>query len=59
MLDAMPCVPSTDTQGAVDAGVLLGYSGLGERLVAECLRAAAGPSRVLLTGGNAEVLCRT
>lgn len=56
--DASPAVPSRSTQAAVDTGVLLGYCGMVERLVAETLRAAAGPAHVVVTGGNAARLLR-
>jgi type III pantothenate kinase len=57
-LDAVPSVPSRSSQAAIDTGVLLGYCGLVERLVADTLRAAAGPAHVLITGGNAARLRR-
>jgi len=57
-LDATPAMPPASSQDAVDAGVLLGYCGLVERLVADTLRAASGPARVVITGGNAERLLR-
>jgi type III pantothenate kinase len=57
-LDAVPSVPSRSSQDAVDTGVLLGYCGLVERLVADTLRAAAGPAHVVVTGGNSERLRR-
>lgn len=57
-LDAEPAMPGRSSQDSVDAGVLLGYCGLVERLVAEALRVARGPARLVLTGGNAERLLR-
>ena len=48
-----PAVPRT-TQDAVDAGVLHGYCGLVERLVAGVLAAARGGATVFVTGGNAD-----
>lgn len=57
-LDAAPGMPPRSTQAAVDAGTLLGYCGLVERLVADALRASRGPASVVLTGGNAERLLR-
>lgn len=57
-LDAEPVMLATSSQDAVDAGALLGYAGLVERLVADTLRAAPGPARVVVTGGNAERLLR-
>ncbi|MEO6594328.1 MAG: type III pantothenate kinase [Planctomycetota bacterium] len=57
-LDAMVAVPSRSSRVAVDTGVLLGYCGLVERLVTDTLRAAAGPARVIVTGGNADRLLR-
>lgn len=52
-LDAWPILPASSSQRSVDAGVVLGYLGLIERLVAE-LRAVTfdGPT-IVLTGGNA------
>jgi type III pantothenate kinase len=55
-LAVAPRVPATDTPSAVVAGVLLGYCGMVERLVADCVRVAPGPVRIVLTGGNADVL---
>lgn len=52
-LDAAPTMPPRSSQDAVTTGVLLGYCGLVERLVADTLRAARGPARVVVTGGNA------
>ncbi len=46
------------TQAAVDAGVLLGYCGLVERLVAGVLAAMPAATQVVLTGGNAERVAR-
>jgi type III pantothenate kinase len=57
-LDARPTMPPRTTQAALDAGVLLGYAGLVERLVADALRVSRGPAAVVLTGGNAERLVR-
>lgn len=57
-LDAEPTVPARTSQAAVDAGVLLGYCGLVEHLVALHQRAARGPSHVFATGGNASRLLR-
>lgn len=57
-LDAAPAMPPRSTQAAVDTGVLLGWCGLVERLVAGALRTAGGPSRVVVTGGNAPRLLR-
>lgn len=57
-LDAEASMPPASTQDAVDAGLLRGYCGLVERLVADTLRAASGPARVLVTGGHAERLLR-
>lgn len=56
--EACPSVPPRSTQAAVDTGVLLGYCGLVERLVAETLRAARGPATVVITGGNGPRLVR-
>lgn len=57
-LDATPTMPARSSQAAVDGGVLLGYCGLVERLVAEALRVSRGPARLVLTGGNAHRLLR-
>ncbi len=57
-LDAEPAMPPRSSQAAVDAGVLLGYCGLVERLVADLLRAARGPATVVFTGGRAELAAR-
>ena len=57
-LEAMPTLPAVDTQQAIDAGVLLGYGGLVERLVSDSLR-VFGPARVVLTGGNSTIVRRT
>lgn len=46
------------TQAAVDAGVLLGYCGLVERLVAGVLAAMPAATQVVLTGGNSERFAR-
>lgn len=46
------------TQAAVDAGVLLGYCGMVERLVAGVLVAMPAATQVVLTGGNAERFAR-
>ncbi len=56
-IDSVPQLPASDTQSAVDAGVLFGYCGMVERLVADSLR-GFGPAKVVLTGGNATVLKR-
>ena len=57
-LDGDVEVPGGATDAAVTAGVLVGYAGLVERLVADTMRAAGGPVTVVLTGGNAERLLR-
>lgn len=57
-LAAQPVVPARSSQAAVDAGVLLGYAGLVERLVAEALRGTDSPTAVVLTGGNAPLVQR-
>lgn len=57
-LDARPILPPRSSQDAVDTGVVLGWCGLVERLVAGMLAAAAGPARVVATGGNAMRLLR-
>jgi type III pantothenate kinase len=53
---AAPAMPGRSTQACVDAGVLRGYAGLVERLVADALRASRGPATAVVTGGNAELL---
>lgn len=51
-LGADPSLPARTTQGSVDAGVLLGWCGAVERLVAEARRRLpAAP--LVVTGGNA------
>ncbi len=57
-LDAAVAMPPASSQAAVDAGVLLGYAGLVERLVAEALRVVGGPATVVATGGNCDRLLR-
>lgn len=57
-LDADPELPPRSSQAAVDCGVVLGWCGLVERLVAGTLAAAAGPAHVVVTGGNATRLLR-
>ena len=54
-LDAQPSLPASSTQLSVDAGVLVGWAGLVERLVAEA-RAAAPDAALVVTGGNAQRL---
>lgn len=51
-LDARGAMPPRTTQSAVDSGVLIGYAGLVERLVADA-RSVAADARVVVTGGNA------
>ncbi len=51
-------MPPRSSRAAVDAGVLVGYAGLVERLVAAMAAIARGPVNVVLTGGNAPVLMR-
>lgn len=57
-LDATVTTPARSTRAAVDSGVLLGYCGMVERLVADSLRAAGGVATVVCTGGNARRLLR-
>jgi type III pantothenate kinase len=52
-LDSSPSLPPRSTQAAVDTGVLLGWCGLVERLVASGMSASGGPVSVVVTGGNA------
>ncbi|MBL8729674.1 MAG: type III pantothenate kinase [Planctomycetes bacterium] len=56
--DAEPQLPPRSSQAAVDVGVLLGYCGMVERLVAATLAVARGPARVVVTGGHAARLLR-
>jgi type III pantothenate kinase len=57
-LQAEPSMPPRSSQAAVDAGVLVGWCGMVERLVAEMVAVARGPATVLVTGGRAELLMR-
>jgi pantothenate kinase type III len=57
-LDAAPELPPRSTHTAVATGVVLGYCGLVERLVAAMLAVSRGSTHVVLTGGNAERLQR-
>lgn len=57
-LDVVPNALPRSSQDAVDAGVLLGYCGMVERLVANAHRALGAPAKVVLTGGNAPLLQR-
>lgn len=57
-LDAAVTTPGRSTRAAVDGGVLLGYCGMVERLVADSLRAVGGAATVVCTGGNARRLLR-
>jgi len=52
-LEAESRMPPGSTADAVSTGVLLGYCGLVERLVAETVRVAGGSARIVITGGNA------
>jgi type III pantothenate kinase len=52
-LDSTPQMPGRTSQGSVDVGVLSGYAGLVERLVADALRCGRGPAQVVVTGGQA------
>lgn len=54
----VPRLPPRTTQTAVDSGILLGYAGLVERLVAGMHRIARGPATIVVTGGNGELLLR-
>jgi len=49
-------VPSRGTLGSLRAGLLLGFAGLVERLVAEAARALGGSPSTVLTGGGAALL---
>jgi len=55
-LDGVVVMPARRSEDAVTAGVLLGYAGLVERLVASCLASARSGVRLVLTGGNADRL---
>lgn len=57
-LDADPVLPAKSTQACVDSGVLLGWAGLVERLVAGVQDAFDGEAGLVLTGGNATRLLR-
>ncbi len=56
-LDASPVMPAKSTQDCVDAGVLLGWVGLVERLVGDA-RKHYGDAQLVVTGGNAGRLLR-
>lgn len=56
-VDAVAGLPRS-TQAAVDAGVLMGYCGLVERLIAGVMAALPGEAVLVLTGGNAERFAR-
>ena len=56
-LDADPIMPARSTQGCVDAGVLLGWAGLVERLMRDARRRSPD-SVVVVTGGHANRLRR-
>jgi type III pantothenate kinase len=56
-LDAIPVIPANSTQECVDAGVLLGWAGLVERLVRDA-RSHCPDAKLVVTGGNAERLRR-
>ncbi|MEC9048835.1 MAG: type III pantothenate kinase [Planctomycetota bacterium] len=51
-LDAAAAAPASSTQACVDAGVLIGWAGMVERLVGEA-RAGAPDAALVVTGGNA------
>lgn len=57
-VDGAVAMPPRSSAAAVTAGVLLGYCGLVERLVAAALAASRGPAQLFVTGGNAERLLR-
>ncbi|MFK7742945.1 MAG: type III pantothenate kinase [Planctomycetota bacterium] len=56
-LDAVPAMPGRSTQASIDTGVLLGWVGMVERLVAAACQGLASP-RVYATGGHAHRLLR-
>ncbi|MFT4513293.1 MAG: type III pantothenate kinase [Planctomycetota bacterium] len=56
-LDAAPVMPAKSTQECVDAGVLLGWAGLVERLVRDA-RSHYPNTKLVVTGGNADRLRR-
>lgn len=51
-------MPPRSSRAAVEAGVLVGYAGLVERLVAAMAAVARGPVNVVSTGGNAAMMLR-
>ena len=56
---AQPLISAAELrQWFADTGVLLGYCGLVERLVADAIANSRGPATVVVTGGNAERLLR-
>lgn len=57
-LDADPAMPARSSSAAVNCGVLLGYCGLVERLVAAAVACAGGSVQLVVTGGNAPRLLR-
>lgn len=54
--DSVPSALPRNSQDAVDAGVLLGYCGMIERLVANAHRVLGSPAKVVLTGGHASLV---
>jgi type III pantothenate kinase len=57
-LDGDVAMPPRSSAAAVAAGVLRGYCGLVERLVADAFAASRGPAALFVTGGNAARLLR-
>lgn len=55
-LGSRPSLPPRSSQAAVDTGVLLGFCGMVERLVADHRRVLRGSATVVVTGGNADLL---
>lgn len=56
--DSVPGALPRTSQDAVDAGVLFGYCGMIERLVANALRVLSSPATIVLTGGHASLVLR-
>lgn len=54
--DSAPSALPRSSQDAVDAGVLLGYCGMVERLVANAHRVLGSPATLVVTGGHAPLV---
>lgn len=57
-LDGEVEIPAKSTRRSVTSGVLLGYAGMVERLVASSVAANQSDARLVVTGGNADRLLR-